>query len=158
MRLAAALGWYWSLRSMKVEGAELIGEALSAPGGAAADPEHLAVAYAMGALLAIETPLRVTGVDWLERAAALAARITNPVHPVMPLIGPLAALFGEPDPVPGRGQRGSARTSSTTRPAIRIRGWPRSLGSCAGTGRSTSVSSMRRRKRISWPRRASWPS
>jgi len=105
VRLAAALGWYWSLRSMKVEGAELIGEALSAPGGAAADPEHLAVAYAMGALLAIETPLRVTGVEWLERAAALAARITDPVHPVMPLIGPLAALFGEPDPVPGRGQR-----------------------------------------------------
>ena len=105
VRLAAALGWYWSLRSMKVEGAELIGEAVSAPGGAAADPEHLAVAYAMGALLAIETPLRVTGVDWLERAAALAARITDPVHPVMPLIGPLAALFGEPDPVPGTGQR-----------------------------------------------------
>jgi predicted ATPase/DNA-binding SARP family transcriptional activator len=105
VRMAAALGWYWSLRSMKVEGVELIGEALSARGGAAADPEHLAVAYAMGALLAIETPLRATGVDWLERAAALAARIADPVHPVMPLLGPLAALFGEPDPVPGTGQR-----------------------------------------------------
>ena len=58
----------------------------------------------MGALLAIETPLRATGVDWLDRAAALAARITDPVHPVMPLLGPLAALFGEPDPVPGTGQ------------------------------------------------------
>ena len=104
VRMAAALGWYWSLRSMKVEGVELIGEALSARGGAAADPEHLAVAYAMGALLAIETPLRATGVDWLDRAAALAARIADPVHPVMPLLGPLAALFGEPDPVPGTGQ------------------------------------------------------
>ena len=33
VRMAAALGWYWSLRSMKVEGVELIGEALSARGG-----------------------------------------------------------------------------------------------------------------------------
>ena len=106
MRLAAALGWYWSLRTMKVEGAELIGEAVGVPGAvAAADPEHLAVAYAMGALLAIDTPLRATGLDWLDRAAALAARIPDPVNPIMPLLGPLAALFGAPDPVPGSGQR-----------------------------------------------------
>ena len=58
VRLAAALGWYWSLRSMKIEGAELIGEALGVPGAAeSADPEHLAVAYAMGALLTADTPL-----------------------------------------------------------------------------------------------------
>ena len=101
VRLAAALGWYWSLRSMKVEGAELIGEAVSAPGSAAADPENLAVAYAMGALLAIDTPMRTTGLDWLGRAGALAARIADPVNPIMPLIGPLAALFGVPDPARG---------------------------------------------------------
>ena len=100
MRLAAALGWYWSLRSMKVEGAELIAEALSTRGAEAAEPEHLAVAYAMGALLAIDTPLRATGLHWLDRAAALAARIPDPVNPVMPLLGPLAALFGAPDPAP----------------------------------------------------------
>jgi hypothetical protein len=46
--LTAALGWYWFLRRMKVEGAELIGEALSTLGAAAAHPENLAVAYAMG--------------------------------------------------------------------------------------------------------------
>jgi tetratricopeptide (TPR) repeat protein len=87
------------LRTMKVEGAELIGEAVSVPGAvAAADPEHLAVAYAMGALLAIDTPLRVTGLDWLDRAAAIAARITDPVNPIMPLLGPLAALFGTLNP------------------------------------------------------------
>ena len=106
VRLAAALGWYWSLRTMKVEGAELIGEAVSVPGAvAAADPENLAVAYAMGALLAMDTPLRVTGLDWLDRAAALAARITDPVNPIMPLLGPLASLFGASDPAPGSGQR-----------------------------------------------------
>src|SRR5580693_9521170 len=101
VRLAATLGWYWSLRSMKVEGAELIAEALSARGAEAAEPEYLAVAYAMGALLAIDTPLRAAGLHWLDRAAALAARITDPVNPVMPLLGPLAALFGAPDPARG---------------------------------------------------------
>jgi tetratricopeptide (TPR) repeat protein len=118
VRLAAALGWYWFLRSMKVEGAELIAEALSARGGDPPEPpapgathppgpplEHLAVACAMGALLAIDTPLRATGLQWLDRAAALAARIPDPVNPVMPLLGPLAALFGAPDPVSGSGQR-----------------------------------------------------
>ena len=105
VRLAAALGWYWFLRSMKVEGAELIAEAVSAPGASAAEPEYLAVACAMGALLAIDTPLRATGLQWLDRAAALAARIPDPVNPVMPLLGPLAALFGAPDPVSGSGQR-----------------------------------------------------
>ena len=61
MRLAAALGWYWSLRSMKIEGAELIAEALGLPGAAeTADTERLAVAYAMGALLAADTPLHDT--------------------------------------------------------------------------------------------------
>ena len=106
VRLAAALGWYWSLRSMKIEGAELIGEAVSVPGAvAAADPENLAVAFAMGALLAMDTPLRATGLDWLDRAAALAARITDPVNPMMPLLGPLASLFGASGPAPGSGQR-----------------------------------------------------
>jgi len=101
VRLTAALGWYWSLRTMKVEGAELIGEALSTPGAAAAHPENLAVAYAMGFLLAVDTPLRATGIDWLDRAAALAAGIADPVNPIMPLLRPLAALFGAPDPARG---------------------------------------------------------
>ncbi len=106
VRLAAALGWYWSLRSMKIEGAELIGEAVSVPGAvAAADPENLAVAFAMGALLAMDTPLRATGLDWLDRAAALAARVTDPVNPMMPLLGPLASLFGASGQTPGSGQR-----------------------------------------------------
>jgi tetratricopeptide (TPR) repeat protein len=99
VRLAAALGWYWFLRGMKLEGAELIGEALGVPGIAeSADPEHLAVAYTMGALLTADTPLQTSGADWLDRAAALAARIPAPANPIMSLVGPLATLFGATHP------------------------------------------------------------
>ena len=102
VRLAAALGWYWYLRGMKLEGAELIGEALGVPvAGQTADPEHLAVAYTMGALLTADTPLQSTAVDWLDRAAALAAQIPAPANPIMPLVGPLAAVFGAADPARG---------------------------------------------------------
>ena len=99
VRLAAALGWYWSLRSMKVEGAELIAEALGVPGATETpETERLAVAYAMGALLAADTPLRDTGADWFRRAAELAAQVPAPVSPMMPLIGPISRLFGASDP------------------------------------------------------------
>jgi tetratricopeptide (TPR) repeat protein len=55
----------------------------------------------MGALLSMDTPLHATGLDWLNRAAALAAGITDPVHSIMPLIGPLASLFGAPGQMRG---------------------------------------------------------
>jgi predicted ATPase/DNA-binding SARP family transcriptional activator len=92
--LAGALGWYWSLRSMKVEGAELIAMALDVPRPADADGERIAVAYAMGGLLAMDTPLidRVRG--WFAAAADLAAAIPDSREPVLRLIGPLGALFG----------------------------------------------------------------
>jgi predicted ATPase/DNA-binding SARP family transcriptional activator len=100
--LAAALGWYWSLRGMKLEGAELVGEALAVPGAAeSADPEQLAVAYALGGLLTADTPLHDTGIDWLDQAAALAERIPAPANPIMPLVGPLSILFGGSDPTRG---------------------------------------------------------
>ena len=102
VRLAAALGWYWFLRGMKLEGAELIGEAFGIPGLVeSADPEHLAVAYMMGALLTADTPLQTSAADWLDRAAALAAQIPSPADPIMSLVSPLATLFGAA--VPGRG-------------------------------------------------------
>jgi predicted ATPase/DNA-binding SARP family transcriptional activator len=97
VRLGAALGWYWFLRGMKLEGAELIGEALGVPGAAgSAEPEHLAVAYTMGALLIADTPLQTSAADWLDRAGTFAARIPASADPLMPLIGPLSAVFGEP--------------------------------------------------------------
>ena len=64
----------------------------------ARDSERLAVAYAVGALLAVETPLRDTGADWFRQAAELAAQVPAPVSPMMPLIGPISRLFGASDP------------------------------------------------------------
>lgn len=56
------------------------------------------MAYAMGGLLTADTPLRETGADWLRRAAELAARIPEPVNPIIPLVGPLSRLYGATDP------------------------------------------------------------
>jgi predicted ATPase/DNA-binding SARP family transcriptional activator len=101
VRLAAALGWYWSLRSLKVEGAELIAAALAVPGAADVEPEHLALMYVLGGLLAADTPLHLTAVEWMGRAAALVPRIPDPVSPMMPLVGPLSLLYGAVDPALG---------------------------------------------------------
>ncbi len=96
VRLAAALSWYWWLRSMKVEGADLIAEAVGLPRGPGAehDSESLAVAYAMGGLLAIDTPVAGRAQDWFRRANELTAGIPDPKDHVLRLIGPLSALFG----------------------------------------------------------------
>jgi predicted ATPase/DNA-binding SARP family transcriptional activator len=94
VRLAAALGWYWWLRSMKIEGADLVADAVGVPGAAeTADTEHLAVAYAMGALLAAESPRGDRARDWFIRAAELADRAPDPDNPLLRLIGPIGALF-----------------------------------------------------------------
>jgi predicted ATPase/DNA-binding winged helix-turn-helix (wHTH) protein len=97
VRLSAALGWYWSLRGLKVEGAELIAAVLAVPGLDAVEPEHLAVMYAMGGILAADTPLHLTAVEWLGRAAAIATQVPDPAHPMMPLVGPLSLLYGGVD-------------------------------------------------------------
>ncbi len=95
VRLTAALGWYWWLRSMRLEGAELIAEAVAVPGVAeAADAETLAGAYGMGALLGADTPVGHRALDWLMSAAAFAARVPDPGNPLLRLIGPLTAMFG----------------------------------------------------------------
>jgi predicted ATPase/DNA-binding SARP family transcriptional activator len=96
VRLAAALSWYWWLRSMKVEGAELIVGAVDLPRspGAEPDAEALATVYAMGALLSIDTPVSGLAQDWFRLANELTATITNPKDHVLRLVGPLSALFG----------------------------------------------------------------
>jgi predicted ATPase/DNA-binding SARP family transcriptional activator len=96
VRLAAALSWYWWLRSMKVEGAELIAGAVDLPRrpGAEPDAEALATVYAMGALLSIDTPVRGLAQDWFRLANELTETITDPKDHVLRLVGPLSALFG----------------------------------------------------------------
>jgi predicted ATPase len=99
VRLTAALGWYWWLRSMKIEGADLIAEAVAVPGAAeTADTEQLSGAYAMGALLAADTPRNDRAQDWFTRAAELASRVPDPDNPLLLLIGPLGAMFGGSGP------------------------------------------------------------
>src|SRR5262249_37029860 len=93
VRLVAALGWYWILRSMKVEGAELIAAAIGLPGADAIDPEQLAVAYTMGGLLTADTPMQETGIEWLRQAGQFAARVPAPASPITQLARPLGRLF-----------------------------------------------------------------
>jgi predicted ATPase/DNA-binding SARP family transcriptional activator len=96
VRLAAALGWYWSLRSLKVEGAELIADAVDLPRGPLAeqDTEALAGAYMMGALLSIDTPAAGRAEAWFGIAEELVAAIPDPKDYTLRLVGPLSALFG----------------------------------------------------------------
>jgi predicted ATPase/DNA-binding SARP family transcriptional activator len=107
--LVGALGWYWWLRSLKAEGAELAAEALAlVPGGATPrDPpeyggaprppvppgEPLALAYTVGALLAGDTRRSESSVEWFRIATELAARVPGPDNPLLRLVGPISEMF-----------------------------------------------------------------
>jgi hypothetical protein len=80
VRLVAALGWYWWLRSMKIEGAELVAEAVGVAGPG--DTERLAVAYMPGGLLVADTPRRQLAPEWLRTATGLAYRTPGPASPL----------------------------------------------------------------------------
>jgi predicted ATPase/DNA-binding SARP family transcriptional activator len=93
--LVGALGWYWWLRSLKAEGADLAAEALSIAGEPAGEDgtERLALAYTMGALLAGDTHRSESGLDWFRIATELAARVPVPRNPILRLIGPMREMF-----------------------------------------------------------------
>jgi predicted ATPase/DNA-binding SARP family transcriptional activator len=90
--LAGSLGWYWWLRSMKGEGADLCGEAL-AMAGRVADTERLAIAYLMGGMLAFFTARFENSVRWLHQATELAGQTPEPRNPAVRLARPLSVLF-----------------------------------------------------------------
>jgi predicted ATPase/DNA-binding SARP family transcriptional activator len=102
--LTGSLGWYWYLRSMKAEGAELTGEALDlaerATGGAggAADSavpvKRLAIAYTMGGLLGFDTPHFGRAPGWLRSATELAATIPDARDPVLQLAPAMSLVLG----------------------------------------------------------------
>ncbi len=98
VRLAGAFGWYWLLRSMRVEGADLIAEALEVPGDGqpptGLDAERLAGTYAVGALLAEDTPRKDRAQAWFARVTELTAAIPDPADPVLRVVGPVGAHFG----------------------------------------------------------------
>ncbi|HEV2259663.1 MAG TPA: BTAD domain-containing putative transcriptional regulator [Streptosporangiaceae bacterium] len=92
VRLVAALGWYWWLRSMKMEGAELVAEALAVPGPR--DTERLALAYMLGALLAANTPRGEDAAEWFRMGVEAGSQIPDTDNPMLRLASPVASLFG----------------------------------------------------------------
>jgi predicted ATPase/DNA-binding SARP family transcriptional activator len=94
--LVGALGWYWWLRSLKAEGAELAAEAFAIVGEAAGEDgtERLALAYTVGALLAGDTSRSESALEWFRIATELAARVPVPHNPLLRLVGPIREMFG----------------------------------------------------------------
>jgi predicted ATPase/DNA-binding SARP family transcriptional activator len=94
--LVGSLGWYWWLRSLKIEGAELAAEALAIAGEPADEDgtERLALAYTMGALLAGDTHRSESGLEWFRLATELIAPIPVPRQPLLRLAGPIREMFG----------------------------------------------------------------
>ncbi len=91
VRLAAALGSYWWLRSHRAEGAELAREALAMP-GEQADRESEALALGMAALNLAEGHEDIATAYQLLRTAA-AAVPEHPGHRQLKLIRPIFELF-----------------------------------------------------------------
>jgi predicted ATPase/DNA-binding SARP family transcriptional activator len=90
--IAGSLGWYWWLRSMKAEGADLIAAALTLA-ASATDIESLAVAYTMGGMLAFDTTRFAETTGWLREAARLVEQIPEP-DPALRLVRPMSLMFG----------------------------------------------------------------
>ncbi len=92
LRLVGAVGWYWWLRGYKSEGLDVIREVLAISAGA--DPERLAVVWAMGALLAVDASQEEgAALEFFQGAAEHAKRVAQPRHPLLRLVGPLEAVF-----------------------------------------------------------------
>ncbi len=94
--LVGALGWYWWLRSLKTEGAELAGEALAIAGEPVGEDatERLALAYTVGALLAGDASRSHSAMEWFRIATELLATVPVPRIPLLRLVGPIRATFG----------------------------------------------------------------
>jgi predicted ATPase/DNA-binding SARP family transcriptional activator len=88
----ARLSWYWWLSGHRAEGAALAREAVALPG--ADDPSDRAVTYACGALNGLDGASAFEEVEAaFEAAAELSDRGIAGTHPVLHLLGPLAAIF-----------------------------------------------------------------
>lgn len=94
VRFVAALGWYWWLRGHRAEGVEQSRQALALPGAdqvAAPIFAHAYVAAAMNVLAAGQGDLE-SARRWMLTAARLAEPHRSG-HPMLRLIGPMAAAF-----------------------------------------------------------------
>ncbi|MEV4755385.1 BTAD domain-containing putative transcriptional regulator [Micromonospora sp. NPDC049559] len=97
-RFVGALGWYWWLRGHRLEGADLAKQALALPGVEEAPGASPVVAYALGALNVLSARAEMpAALEWLRRGARLAEARSG-AHPMLRLIGPMAASFQRYDP------------------------------------------------------------
>jgi predicted ATPase/DNA-binding SARP family transcriptional activator len=100
LRLVAALGWYWFLRSARAEAAEWLGLALALPGEAA--PALRAQTLAFRAMLAISGGLDISrALEDIETAAALVQGLPpaerGALHPLLAGLPALQAIFRNDD-------------------------------------------------------------
>jgi predicted ATPase len=100
MRLVAALGWYWFLRSARAEGAEWAMQALALPGPASVVAR--AQAYTTAALTVLSgVPDAGRSLEYLDRAIEMLAEVPpgDPrlLHPGAALLPVIAALMRNDD-------------------------------------------------------------
>jgi predicted ATPase/DNA-binding SARP family transcriptional activator len=99
LRLAAALGWYWTLTSARTEGLEWSAKTLTLPGG---DPATRAQVLAFRALTVLSggidlEPALAMGAEAMTALDALPADDPRRSHPVLTILPALLAMFGNDD-------------------------------------------------------------
>jgi len=99
LRLAAALGWYWTLTSARAEALEWTAKALALPGG---DPGARAQVLAFRALTAISGgvdlgPALAQGAEAMAALDALAPGERRRSHPILTILPALLAMFANDD-------------------------------------------------------------
>jgi predicted ATPase len=100
LRLVAALGWWWFLRSARAEAGEWLAQALALPG--AAPPVLRAQAFASRAMLAISGGLDFSrALEDIETAAGLLQGLSpaerRTLHPLLAGLPALQAIFRNDD-------------------------------------------------------------
>jgi predicted ATPase/DNA-binding SARP family transcriptional activator len=99
LRLAAALGWYWTLTSARVEALEWTAKALALAGG---DPAARVQVLSFQALTTLSggvdlAPGLALGAEALAALDALPADEPRRSHPVLTILPALLAVFGNDD-------------------------------------------------------------
>jgi predicted ATPase/DNA-binding SARP family transcriptional activator len=100
LRLVAALGWYWLLRSARAEANEWLGKALALPG--AAPPALRARALAFRAMFAISGGLDLArSLEDVDEAARMVGALSpaerRALHPLLAWLSILPAIFRNDD-------------------------------------------------------------
>jgi tetratricopeptide (TPR) repeat protein len=99
LRLAAALGWYWTLTSARTEALEWTAKTLALPGG---DPTARAQVLAFRALTVLSggvdlEPALAMGAEAMTALDALPEADPRRSHPVLTILPALLAMFGNDD-------------------------------------------------------------